>query len=321
MISHGNKSKEPINLNDIDQLNLVSYYLNIKTLPILIHSPLREDKNPSFALFSKNNKVYYMDFSTKDKGSIYDLLMKLWCCSFNECIERIQSDFKIIDLSYYKGFKNKVTLSAYKLNCIIREWEDYDIKYWESFGINLKWLKYSNVYPIKYKIITKDNNTFVYKADKYAYAYVEFKDNKTTLKIYQPFNKDGFKWSNSHDKSVINLWTKLPNNGDKVCICSSLKDALCLWSNTGVPSIALQGEGYNMSDTAINELKRRFKDVYILLDNDEAGLKDAVKLSESTKFTNIILPKFEGGKDISDLYKIKGKKEFKQIINQLFLNN
>ena len=159
----------------------------------------------------------------------------------------------------------------------------------------------------------------VFGADKYAYAYVEKKEGHITLKIYQPFNTKGFKWSNQHDGSVISLWTKLPKSGDKVCICASLKDALCLWANTGIPSIALQGEGYGISDTVIKELKERFTNVYILFDNDEAGLIDGEKLSKETGFTNIVLPKFEGGKDISDYYFIlQDKQEFKKQMLNLF---
>ena len=57
--------------------------------------------------------------------------------------------------------------------------------------------------------------------------------------------------------------------------------------------------------------------VYAIYD-DEAGLIDGKKLSESTGFTNIILPEFEGGKDISDLMKCKGKDKFLEIILSLF---
>ena len=148
---------------------------------------------------------------------------------------------------------------------------------------------------------------------------MEFKEGRTTLKIYQPFNKNGFKWSNRHDKSVISLWTKVPKEGKAVCICSSLKDALCLWVNTGIPALAIQGEGYGISDTAIHELKRRFEKVYICLDNDKTGLKDAVILTKKTGFINVVLPQFEGGKDISDYFKaLNNKKQFKQTILKLF---
>ena len=114
----------------------------------------------------------------------------------------------------------------------------------------------------------------------------------------------------------------MPTTADRVCICSSLKDALCLWANTGIPSLAIQGEGYLISNTAINELNRRFKNVYILLDNDEAGIKDAQKLASKTGFTNIVLPNINGAKDISDLYlSLHDKNKFKNIILGLFNKN
>ena len=147
---------------------------------------------------------------------------------------------------------------------------------------------------------------------------MEHKEGKVSLKIYSPYNTEGYKWSNKHDGSVISLWTKIPNKGNMVCICSSLKDALCLWANAGIPSISLQGEGYNMSNTAISELKRRYKRVFVLFDNDESGIKDGLVFSEKTGFTNIVLPKFEGGKDVSDAYKILGKEEWLKMIIPLF---
>jgi hypothetical protein len=195
----------------------------------------------------------------------------------------------------------------------------HDIEYWESYGVPLNWLKYANVHPISHKIVVKSGKRMIFAADKYAYAFAEFKEGKTTLKIYQPYNTKGFKWANKHDKSVISLWTKVPKTGDRVCICSSLKDALCLWANTGIPALAIQGEGYAISDTAIAELKKRFKQVYILLDNDEAGIKDAQNLSSKTGFTNLVLPKINGAKDISDLYlELHDKNKFKEIILGLF---
>ena len=161
---------------------------------------------------------------------------------------------------------------------------------------------------------------YTFGADKYAYCFVERKEGKITLKVYQPFNTKGFKWSNKHDRSVISLWTKVPEKGKRICICSSLKDALCLWANTGIPAISVQGEGYSMSETAINELKKRFERIYVLFDlfdNDEPGLKDGEKLSHETGFINVVLPPFKGGKDISDYYKIKGKEAFVELIHHL----
>lgn len=317
-------------LNVTTEAQIASYYLGIKSIPARINSPLRRDNHPSMGIYSPNGvEVNYIDFANKEGGRIFKLLALMWGCSLNETYFKILQDFTKCSTNTECSIKMNTINVDYKKNpcgnysgiilqCKIREFKDYDIKYWNSYGISLEWLKFANVYPISHKIIIKNNQIYVFGSDRYAYVFVENKENKTTLKIYQPFNKSGYKWSNSHDKSVISLWTKLPNKGDKVTICSSVKDALCLWANTGIPAIAIQGEGYPISTTAVNELKKRFNNVYIMLDNDEVGLKDAEKLSESTGFTNLVLPQFDGGKDISDLYKVKGKHYFLETIKTLY---
>lgn len=311
----------------VSDLDILHHYFGITHVPCMINSPLRRDNNPSLSFYSKDGiEVLWTDFSTKEGGDIIHLMSKYWGESHIDTVRHLWEDLpKITNISGYAQLSKKryiVKKTNVILKCKVREWKDYDLEFWNSFGISKKWLEYADVYPISHKIIIKNDEKFVFSADKYAYAYVEFKDKKTTLKIYQPFNTKGFKWSNNHDRSVISLWTKVPANGLMICICASLKDALCLWANTGIPSIAVQGEGYSMSDTAIEELKKRFKHVYILFDNDEAGIVDGIKLAEQTGFTNIVLPRINEAKDISDLYKsLENKEQFKEIMLNLFKNN
>lgn len=311
-------------LNKVSESDILSFYLGVNNVPCVINSPLRIDKKPSFGLYSLDGKkIYYTDLSTKEKGGLFDLLMKLWNLEYADMLIKIYRDipkfpFKETSTSKCTIRTTSVHQSFTELECKIRDWKDYDLEYWKSFGINKQWLEYAEVYPISHKIIIKDNERYVFGADKYAYAYVERKEGKITLKIYQPFNTKGHKWSNKHDASVISLWTKVPEYGEQIIICSSLKDALCLWSNIGIPCIAVQGEGYSISETAISELKRRYKKIYILFDNDEVGLFDGKKLAERTGFINLTLPDFEGGKDVSDLYKwLNNKEKFKQVMINL----
>ena len=322
--------KDSVSFEDIrskvSDADLVSYYLGVTEIPCFIHSPLRKDVNPSFGLYSKDgSKIYWTDLATREWGGVYDLLSLMWHCSYEEVLKRVQRDMKRFargtKINTYTPCTIKRTTSSQDssdLQCKIREWRQYDIDYWASYGVPLEWLKYAEVYPISHKIVVSEGKRYVFGADKLAYAFVERKEGKITLKIYQPQNKAKRKWANKHDRSVISLWTKIPETGDKVCICSSLKDALCLWANSGIPSIAVQGEGYGMSDTAISELKRRYKHVYILFDNDKAGLVDGEKLSKQTGFTNVVLPEFNDGKDVSDLYKSVGREKFIETINSLF---
>lgn len=330
MFSKGISSITLKDIRDIiSDFDLLSYYFNITNIPCLINSPLRKDNNPSFGFYTNDGYIVrFKDFATKDSGDIYDLLRKLWNLDFPSTLDKIYSDINKINpssnsikVSSKKGHSYKNTLS--ELNCKVRDWESHDIQYWESYGINIKWLKYAEVYPISHIIIKKDNKEHIFNADKYAYVYVERKENKITLKIYQPYNKK-YKWTNKHDRSVISLWTKIPDKGDILCICASLKDALCLWANTGVPAVSVQGEGYSMSETAVNVLKERYKNIFIIFDNDKAGLIDSAKLAEQTGFKNIILPslsEYGNPKDISDIYhEMKDQNKFKQLFKNLLTN-
>ena len=327
MISRGRESQASFeDVENISQIDIAAYYLKIKSIPCTIKSPFREDKHPSFTLYNPiGEKVNYRDFSTGEAGTIWKLLSRLWNCNVYDVLTKVVKNFHenhCNKLVKYNGknsiFNCSISRSKVIIQCKTRSWQHFDLDYWKSYGIPIKWLKYADVYPVSHKIVIKDNKTYVFAADKYTYAYVEFKEGHTTLKIYQPFNTKGYKWSNTHDKSVISLWTKVPPFGDKICICSSLKDALCLWINAGIPAVAIQGEGYLISNSAISELKRRFKKIYICLDNDSTGLEDGVKLSLSTGFINVVLPQFKGGKDISDYYKaLEDKSKFKQLFSEL----
>ena len=313
------------------EFDILYHYFNVSELPTIIHSPLRQDNRPSFGLYTLDGKrVHYTDLATKDRGGLFDLLMKYWGESYKDMLNHLWKDLPNFSNAnvQFNSMKSERTYQYQSLKsrnidlqCKVREWRDYDIEYWASYGISLEWLKYADIYPISHKIVIRDGQRYVFGADKYAYAYVERKEGKVTLKIYQPYNKGGYKWSNRHDRSVISLWTKVPEYGDRICICSSMKDALCLWANTEIPALAIQGESYGMSDTAIGELKRRYKEVFIALDGDKAGVEDSIKLQKETAFKIIDCPLIDKAKDWSDIYHFYGKevllKEFKKALENV----
>ena len=314
-------------MNRVSHADLLSYYLGIDSLPVLINSPLRSDTHPSFFIYSPDgNKVLYRDYATGDRGDIYSLLKNKENISFSQLIRKIAADKRLLKKSSEGSFT--VTPASGKkfaprvprdLKVKVRHWQLYDIEWWKQWGISLDWLRYAEVYPISHKIVYKGGERYVIHAAKYAYVFVERKEDNISLKVYQPEVKDKrWKWDTSNNGSVVGLWTKVPETGDRIVICSSLKDALCLWSNTGIPAIYVQSETTGLSQTAQEVLRRRFRNVFICFDNDAPGLIDGEELALKTGFRNIVLPHFEGGKDISDLFRTKGKEEFIKIIKPLF---
>ena len=308
---------------------LTAVFPEITSIPCKICSPFRADNNPSFSIYLDDNKhIRYKDFGESEtKGSLLDLLCKKWNCSFyqvfDKILETMQKQEKDADVTIkpkqVKLMTCKESSELTKIQVAVRPWRQYDLDYWQSYGITKPWLKYAEIMPISHKIITKkDKETgktsrYIFTADRLAYVYVERKEGNLSLKIYQPYNTHGFKWCSRMDASVISLWTKVPEYGDKIIIASSVKDALVLSCQLHIPTIALQGEGYNISETAVNELKRRYKKVFISYDVDQPGIEDAKKLSKQTGFPYIV-PDLKGQKDYSDYYKsLKNKEEFKQL--------
>lgn len=312
-------------LGKTSEFDIMRFYLNIDVLPALINSPLRQDRNASVSIFSPDGvKVFYKDFGTGEHGSIFDLLGRMWNRTFSETITKIWDDIDSVK-------HNRINLNRtrrgviHKSNSILevktRQWFDYDMEYWNSYGISREWLEFGDVYPISHILITRDNITKIIPAEKLAYVYVERKDGKVSLKVYQP-KSQRLKWLSKHDSSVWDLWSRLPDRGDTLFITSSRKDALCLWENTGIPSVSLQGEGYVPKEKVINQLKQRFGRVIIFFDNDydkdeNHGHIYASRLSGMFDLDMVEIPSEYKSKDPSDLFKNHGAKTFRRVIKEL----
>lgn len=312
-------------LGKTSEFDIMRFYLNIDVLPALINSPLRQDRNASVSIFSPDGvKVFYKDFGTGEHGSIFDLLGRMWNRTFSETITKIWDDIDRVK-------HNRINLNRtrrgviHKSNSILevrtRQWFDYDMEYWNSYGISREWLEFGDVYPISHILITRDNITKIIPAEKLAYVYVERKDGKVSLKVYQP-KSQRLKWLSKHDSSVWDLWSRLPDRGDTLFITSSRKDALCLWENTGIPSVSLQGEGYVPKEKVINQLKQRFGRVIIFFDNDydkdeNHGHIYASRLSGMFDLDMVEIPSEYKSKDPSDLFKNHGAEMFRRVIKEL----
>ena len=312
----------------VSEEELLQFYFGVTTIPCKINAPYRMDNNPSVGVFfTSDHKLRYKDFGTNESGTVFHLIQKTFGLDVNQTIAKILSDFKTpVNSNHIKQTYNKRS-SNYKgvtknIQVKVRDWKDYDLEFWEKYGVSLPWLKFGEVYPISRIFYEKEDGSVTsYPAEKYAYCYVERKDGKVTLKIYQPLCKDR-KWISKHNNSIWDLWTQLPQYGDILIITSSRKDALCVWENTGIPSVSLQGEGYIPKTHVVNQLKARFKEVYVLYDNDFAskenyGRNDGKKLCDLFDLKQIEIPESYHSKDPSDLCKNYNRLTVKQVITKL----
>lgn len=327
-------------LNEITDLDIYNRYMDGQ--PVIfnsaIKSPLMKDNNPSFGFFTSNsNEILFNDFRLGGGDCITFVKMKYrhLNLNYNEVLSKIAYDFNLENKFICKKIntnnkvehkikQNKTEILKNKTNFILnkrsREWSLHDIKYWKDYGISLKTLEKYNVTPIDYIFI----NDKIIKADKFAYCFTEFKDNKLTYKIYQPYNTK-FKWLTNHNDTIWQGWSQLPKEGTDLIITKSLKDVMAIYENLGLPSISLQAESVNPKDKIIFELQKRFFNIYLLYDNDfdkdsNWGQIYADKLINIYNFDNILIPSNYKCKDYSDLIKKFGKNKATSIIKKIIHN-
>lgn len=331
MISKGRPAldKDSV-LSDVADIDLlVKYFPQVKEIPCVISSPLRKDVHPSFRIYSPDGtRIRWYDYVTGESGGMIDLLQRVLMVDFNQLLGIIAHEIIATrTLTARKSSSTKIRVNGADTACQVRsqmrKWEEYDFQYWESYGVPRRWLLKADIYPISHIFIVSGSGYVrTIKADKYAYTFVERKDGICSEKVYQPFNQNGMKWRSGHDSSVWDLWTKLPPRGERCIITSSRKDALCIWANTGIPSVSLQGEAVGVKPQVMEELKGRFKEVFVLYDNDftkelNYGRVDGKKLADTFGIVQIEIPDALMCKDISDLYKKYGKGIVVKTIRQL----
>lgn len=308
------KSWEQI-LSEQGEKNILSKYLpEVKKLPCLIQCPYRIDKKPSLGLQFYQGRIMYKDFSTNEKGGLLSLIKKITgksvndiCKDLDNCDANCNSVVKINNNTSIQIQNNKQNVIQIRR----RDINDNDIYYWQSYGVNANILEKYGVYPIDYYWV----NQYRFKSDKLAYAYRVVINSKVYYKIYQPYSQN-HKWTNNYPKDTISLEKYISKTDKPIIICSSVKDALCLKCNISVDVCALQGEGYNIPQLFLDKYKNR--KIFILFDNDKAGINYSKTLSQKTNIPYIEIPQFdEKGKDISDLYKIKGKEIFTTIMSNI----
>jgi DNA primase len=112
--------------------------------------------------------------------------------------------------------------------------------------------------------------------------------------------------------SYVQGWEQL-NKHDHLLITSSLKDVMAIKSlKLNIDVIAPDSENTILKEDVIQSIKKRFKKVIVMFDNDEAGIKAMQSYKEKHPFIEITL--LPMSKDVSDSIKDFGAKE---VLNKL----
>lgn len=290
--------------SDVPSTWVFQYYLDLperltgQDLKIIsIFNP--NEKTPSFCIYVDKTIMQYKfkDFSTGKSGNKVDLVKLILDINFSEAMRKIVFDYnKFVKTSEYK--EEKFTpQSKWEIDFINeRKWTIEDRDYWLSFRIGKTMLDTYNVKPIEYYNLIKEDQGELKKlriAGKHMYGY--FDKHGEVFKIYQPHSK---KHKFYKVKPYLQGFDQLKFNQPYLVICSSLKDAMCLKSmGYNLEVLAPDSENTMIKAHIIEHLKKKYKKVITLFDNDDAG-KHAVDVYAKTYNVDGFVPTI--CKDISD---------------------
>lgn len=316
-------------LNHYDSSVLFSYYVpsNYTLGKGCTKSNLRNnDNNSSFGVFfyGKQNTWLFKDLGTGVKGNVFYYVQLLFgYTSYFKAVCKVAFDFGLIDTYFTipdtyrieflntsgtntintakeKSKKSNFT-SSFKITIYKRNWNILDKEYWfDQYFITKNTLNKFNVFPITHYKIEYPTYFSTIKCLPNSYAYQALKDGVYSYKIYQPYANKENKWTNNITPGAHFGYLQLPNTGDFLIITKSGKDVMCIYDTLNIPAIAVQSETQSIKDSVMEEYQNRFKKVFLLFDNDEAGKIATNKYLERYKNIIPIIFKDDWPKDYSD---------------------
>ena len=292
-------------LEKVSDYDIYAYYLGKFKPGKLMNSPLRpDDKIPSFAIFpGKTGGLLFKDHGTGESGNALKFMKLYRQLDTREEIER--ELLKIVKCvnptqTVRKAVRTAENASETLIGIVRQPFTEVDKQYWKQFHISTDTLRLYNVFSIKYFLC---NNIVrgVYKDDNPMYAYKV--DDK--FKIYRPLASKYTKWRTNLTNINIQGYAQLPDKGDLLIVTKSLKDVMCL-HEMGYNAISPSSETTFLPDNILKSLRKRFKNIIILYDRDEAGVKNARQYSKEYKLDAIFVHKKFKAKDVSDAVKANG---------------
>ena len=277
---------------------------------------------------SKSGKLIYNDFGgEQSKLDVFAFVMKLFNLDFKGAVDRIVSDFGLIDVSTKTVTDDEIKKLA-KLDKSIKKdtkihfrpapWTKEALQYWADYHITEEELHREGIFAIKDLYINERYIKNPKNLQRYALT-IPHKDELLT-KVLSPTKDDFFKWISNIPLDLPFGVNNLNIKAKKVMIAKAKKDEIIF--KKFLPSvISTQNESRGaISEKTNKKLDFIFQKKYLAYDPDEAGLK-AMSLYEPLGYipahVPIITYKEHGIKDWSDLAKARGLEMVEKLLHHL----
>lgn len=313
-------------LSKVNQESIMSYYTrtdaNSKKLFL---SPLRSDNHVTCSIYkSKSGILYLHDFATNEHIDCWNLVMRLYNCTYYEALNIIAKDFNLINSNIVKKQAPKIVESlketeSAKIQVTIKNYTVEELEWWKQFGISIKTLKKFHVFSLEHVFLNGELKfTSSNKCPIYGYYFGKDKNGIEKWKIYFPL-KTEYRFLNNLSKKVLQGYHQLPKIGDLLVITKSMKDVCALYE-FGISAVSPNSETLFIDDKKLEEFKQRFKYILVIYDSDRPGKSNMAKIRrEHPELNYYFLPRYLA-KDFTDSIKMIGVDKMKQYVNEFMSN-
>jgi DNA primase len=320
-------SKEEV-LSKITEYDIYRMYYPNKGFKIntSIHSPFRNDRNPSFLVGNKKGKLCFIDFADDNyKGDCFDFVQKLYNISLKDALIKINNDFGL-GLMEDKTETYKEIVTKYEQPSIIeniptniiqvvtKKFTKDELQYWNKFSQSLDDLKKENVYSVKELFLNRRKLPVSQNEMKFGYLYGD------KWKIYTPFAKNKKeKWFPNNVPNTTMDGKQNINNSKIAFINKSKKDYMVI-KKLLKETCAVQNEGIScFNEENVNFLKNNSEVQILSFDSDETGVKNSLNITKLFNFSYCNVPRKylkEGIKDWAELCEKHGMQTIEEILKQ-----
>lgn len=258
-------------------------------------SPLREERHPSFSIYSHRQRgdIWYKDFSESGEefhGDCFQFVQALYNLKdLSDAIRVIKQQVlgiyddspESMKAAVRKRYTPRPVKAQIETNFYpdFRDWAYSDLRYWKRFMISQKTLELFDVRPASgYLTVKGDKEYYISERERDPIYIITFPSGR--MKIYRPLTRDRrFKWASNvkGDKDIfgIQLFGKPIND---LFLMAGNKDAMSFHATTGMTVLAFNSESANISNETAYMLENFAKRIHTLYDNDSTGFKAAEKL-------------------------------------------
>ena len=314
-------------LSKVNQESIMQHYTgNDVTSKKLVTSCLRSDNHVTVGYYKSKSGILYMhDFATNEHLDCWNVVMRLYNCSFYKALNIIANDFGLSDTNVVPTKINiipeiKETESSI-IQVQIKDFTDRELEWWKSFGINKKTLKKYHIFSVQHVFLNGELKfTSSEQCPIYGYYFGKDKNKKEFWKIYFPMNKNkGIRFINNLPKKILQGYHQLPKNGDLLVITKSMKD-LCAMYEFDIPAVSTASESTFISDKQLEEFKSRFKHIIVIFDSDRPGKHNMWLIRKKYPELNYYVLPNTLEKDFTDSIKKIGVDKMKELVNQFMSN-